>query len=203
MQDNSSVISEIEYEKFVLDQLAPMDTEAQKEHVIASAEEEFLEVENVELRYKILERELLIWQRIKPVVKFLRQYKRKPTEADLKDFMTVTVVKRTLDNGAKVEKTFDDHIAALQSEKKELLEKELINELGDLLFFVVAAGSEKINCNLASIIVEAQKKLSYYVAVIKTTTYEALRMANFMKLAGGENARYTNGYNVKQDLLRK
>lgn len=195
-------ISEIEYEKFVLGQLAPMPAESQKLHVVVSTEEELLETEIVELQYKTVCSELEIWQAIKPRVKFIRQYKRLPDKYEISDFKSVTVVNRTLANGQKIAKTFDQHIADLQNEKTKLLEKTLIDELGDLLFFVTAAGSEKIDCLYKTVIQDAQDKLKYYVEVCKTTTYDALRLANYQKLAGGEKARYKNGYSVKEDLQR-
>lgn len=190
-------ISEKEYEKFVIGQLAPMSDECQKDHVYFSMVEELLEVECVELQIQIIKKELEIWKDVKPTVKFLRQFAKCPTLLELRTFKQNTLVKRTLPNGTKVEKTFNEHIFDLENELKTLLEKTLIDELGDVLFFYVAMGTERFNPLYKGLFNKAQAKLDYYIEN-KVTSYEALRVQNHAKLL----ARYTNGYETKQDLQR-
>jgi hypothetical protein len=198
MQNTPNFISEYAYEQFVLEQLAPMSIECQKDHIYTSMQEELLELENVEFAYKALQNEIEIWEKVKPRVKFLRQYAYNPKDRELRDFMHNTVVNRTLDNGQKIAKTFYEHIEDLENERQRLRNK-MVDELGDVLFFYVAAGSERLNTLSKQLYQQALDKLYFYVNTLKTTTFESLRWQNYQKLM----ARYTNGYNVKQDLLRK
>ena len=193
-------ISEVQYEKFVLEHLAPMSTEATKRHIDYSLQEELLEIEK-ELRmlYNIQD-ELTIWQTIKPNVKFVRAFKREATEAELKEFKASAKVNRTLDDGTKISKTFDDHVADL-FDKKQKQKAKILDELGDILFFVVAAGSDNISY-VSHITDIAKNELHRYMNEFGFTI-EDIRLQNFNKLAGGENARYKNGYSVKEDLERK
>lgn len=198
-------ISAIDYElELVIPNLAPMSQEMTHKHIEWAIQEEILELE-IETQgtpLLIKNNELRIWSKIKPVVKFIRQFKAMPDENDLRDYMTSQEVTRTLRSGEKVVKTFADHVIEIQKttfESHRLDFERVLKELGDIWFYVVAAGSYGIEYQSPTV----DKAKAIVASYNDLFSIEEIRQANYEKLAGGKNARYKNGYSVSDDLHRK
>ena len=200
-----NLISEKDYEmELVIPHLAPMPPEMTHKHIEWALQEELLELE-IETNGdpEVSKRnELLIWGKIKPVVKFIRQYKRMPNENDLRDYIDTQVATRTLRSGVKVVKTFAEHIKEIKEttiEPHDVDLEKVLKELGDLWFYVVAAGSHGVQYKSPTV----DKAKAIVASYNDLFPIEEIRQANYEKLAGGENARYKNGYSVSEDLNRK
>lgn len=205
-------ISEELYEKFIIDkQLVPMPLDAQMLHIEYALREELLElqIENSTEAKEVAELELIIWRDIKPIVKFLRAFKRFPNEIELKDFKDYFAFDRTIKDKVKENGTFTQHIAKIQAiadlqkkfnfpVKKEAGTLDAIKkELGDILFFVSAAGYEFIRYQ-GEIVSEAKAVLITEIAK-HGFTFGEIRQNNFDKLSD----RYKDGYTIKEDANRK
>lgn len=215
-------ITPVRYGLFVIDQLAPMPQFLQKEHIEYSIQEEMieLEIEQTTDKLEALKKELIIWETLKPTVKFLRKYgndkeRTMPNKAELLDFFDTFQLARTLDNGSKIVKTFAQHARDIRVEIQNITPEnnirvivdeytKILKELGDVLFFVVAA--DMINYSSPNI-KKGQKVIESFVGKTGSEgflyTLDEIRQANYEKLYAGKDARYKNGYNANEDFLRK
>lgn len=190
----NNFISETFYEQFVISQLTPINPEMTRKHIEWALKEEILEFEAEKKLQEYLQKELEIWQFVKPVVKFIRKYQKMPSKEELQDFINSQITTRTLPNGNTLSAKFSAHIEVLQN-KIQNVETNILKELGDIMFFVVAAGSEKINYQSKTIDI-GKKLLKSYEPFYPA---EQIRSENHNKLLG----RYKNGYSVSEDLNRE